>query len=370
MKDFKKTLFMKEAESGKGHSALVEILIAFVLLFISSVAMGIAQLPVLVIYLVNNKDYMSMLMSGKMDSQKMLSIMSNMPEWVMIDMLFAEILLTLIVILYCRIVEKRKLLTLGFVKDKMAKQYLLGIAFGAAAFSVAYLICVVTGSVKFEGIAKDTTPLYILGFFFGYLLQGMAEEVLCRGYLMVSLSRKYHVKQAIISSSLFFAFLHASNNGFSLLAFINLFLFGVFASLLLLVFGNIWIAGAFHSIWNFVQGNIYGIKVSGTSASSSVFLTSNTAGREIINGGSFGMEGGIAVTFVLVAGISLLLLHLYKRGDIIDITEQQIEQQEFAEIAGDVLYKQDDANTSHNSDNHITDNSTLKTVFDENYFKE
>lgn len=200
---------------------------------------------------------------------------------------------------------------------------------------------------------------------------------------MVSLSRRYHVTQAIIVSSLFFAFLHFSNSGFSLLAFINLFLFGVFASLLLLEFGNIWIAGAFHSVWNFVQGNIYGIQVSGTNKSSSVFVTSNVAGREIINGGSFGMEGGLSVTFILALGIVLLFYLLYKRGDIIDITQQQ-EQVVDAMQEIKAAYNSSDSTDNLNADNsnidnvdafvdsHTSDNdtSTQKTVFDENYFKD
>lgn len=369
MKDLKKALFMKEAANGKGHSLLAEMLIALILFFVASVAMGIAQIPVLAIYLINNKDYMSMLTSGKMDSEKIISVMANMPEWVMIDMLFAEILLTLIVLLYCRFVEKRKLSTLGFIKNGMVKQYLLGLAAGAATFSAVYLICVITGSVRFDGIASNSVPLYIVGFFFGYILQGMAEEVLCRGYLMVSLSRRYQVRMAITSSSLFFAFLHAFNNGFSLLAFINLFLFGVLASLLLIVFGNIWVVGAFHSIWNFVQGNVYGIQVSGINISSSIFATSNNVGREIINGGNFGMEGGLSVTFVLIAGISLLVWLLYKRGDIIDVSEQQEFAETTEDIAQDVTVGESDS-AFGSTISSVRDNSTQKTAFDENYFKD
>ena len=92
----------------------------------------------------------------------------------------------------------------------MVKQYIAGLVAGAAAFSAVYIICVVTGSVKCEGISQNIMPLYIIGYFLGYLLQGMAEEVLCRGYLMVSLSRRYHVTLAITASSLFFAFLHSA----------------------------------------------------------------------------------------------------------------------------------------------------------------
>lgn len=319
MKDIKKTLFMKEAASGKSHNILVEICIAILLFFIASVAMGLVQIPALTAYLLSNEDYMSMILTGRLDTQKMLSVLSNMPEWIMIVMLFAEILLTLIVMLYCRFFEKRKFSTLGFVKKGMVKQYLTGLIAGAAAFSIAYLLCLATGSIKCEGIATDISPLYIIGYFMGYLLQGMAEEVLCRGYLMVSLSRRYHVTLAIAASSLFFAFLHSSNSGLSLLAYVNLFLFGVFASLLLLDFGNIWIAGAFHSIWNFVQGNIYGVQVSGLNVTNSILSTSYTDGMEFINGGAFGMEGGLAVTLVFIAGIALLGRHLYKKGAIVDI---------------------------------------------------
>ncbi len=319
MKDIKKTLFMKEAASGKSHNILVEICIAGLLFFIASVAMGLVQIPALTAYLLSNQDYMSMLLAGRLDTQKMLSVFSNIPEWIMIVMLFAEILLTLIVMLYCRFFEKRKFSTLGFVRKGMVKQYLTGIIAGTVAFSIAYLLCLVTGSIKYEGIAASISPLYIIGYFLGYLLQGMAEEVLCRGYLMVSLSRRYHVTLAIVTNSLFFAFLHSSNNGVSPLAYLNLFLFGVFASLLLLDFGNIWIVAAFHSIWNFVQGNIYGVQVSGMRVTNSVVSTSYTDGMEFINGGAFGMEGGLAVTLVFMAGIALLCIHLYKKGAIIDI---------------------------------------------------
>lgn len=323
MKDIKKTLFMKEAASQKGHNILVEICIAVLLFFIGSIAMGFIQVPAMMAYLFSNKDYMSMIVSGRLDRQKMLSVLSDMPEWIMIVMLFAEILLTLIVMLYCRVFEKRKLSTLGFVKKGMVKQYIGGLAAGAAAFSAVYFICVITGSVKCEGISQNIMPLYIIGYFLGYLLQGMAEEVLCRGYLMVSLSRRYHVTLAVAASSLFFAFLHSGNSGLTPLAYINLFLFGVLASLLLLDFGNIWIAGAFHSIWNFAQGNIYGVQVSGMDVSNSVLSTSYTYGMEIINGGSFGMEGGLAVSFIFIAGIALLSYHLYKKGDIVDLQDFQ-----------------------------------------------
>ena len=87
----------------------------------------------------------------------------------------------------------------------------------------------------------------------------------------------------------------------------NLTLFGVFASLYFIKRGSIWGIGAFHSIWNLVQGNFWGLRVSGGATECSVFRTTMVEGRDIINGGAFGPEGGLAVTVVLLAGICVLL---------------------------------------------------------------
>ena len=139
------------------------------------------------------------------------------------------------------------------------------------------------------------------------MVQGMGEEVLCRGYLMVSGGRRYPMWVAVFSNAVIFAALHLLNYGISVLAFINLSLFGVFASLYFIKRGSIWGIGAFHSIWNLVQGNFWGLSVSGGATECSVFRTTMVEGRDIINGGAFGPEGGLAVTVVLLVGICVLL---------------------------------------------------------------
>ena len=67
-----------------------------------------------------------------------------------------------------------------------------------------------------------------------------------------------------------------------MLAFINLTLFGVFASLYFIKRGSIWGIGAFHSIWNLVQGNFWGLSVSGGATECSVFRTTMVEGRDSI----------------------------------------------------------------------------------------
>ena len=47
----------------------------------------------------------------------------------------------------------------------------------------------------------------------------------------------------------------------------------------------------------------------------SIFSSEMTKGREIFHGGDFGLEGGLAVTIVLMAGIVVLLVLINKKKD-------------------------------------------------------
>ena len=319
MKDIKKPEFMKNALTSKSHSAVLEVLIALAVFFISDIVMGIVQTPAMVIYLFTNKEYMSMLTSNSFDFAKIMDIALNMPPWVTAVTLMAQIVLIIGFLLYCRIFEKRKANTLGFRKKGFLLEYTKGIVIGAVLFVASYGFSLLTGSVRFlEEAAEGTTALYIIVFLVGFLIQGMAEEVICRGYLLVSLSKRYNVTMSIILSSLFFTMLHGMNAGIGFLAYINLFLFGAFLGLLFVRCENIWIVGAIHSIWNFVQGNILGVQVSGMQTLPSVFTTEFIEGREFINGGSFGSEGGFAVTLVLLVATALLLLNMSKKGYFVE----------------------------------------------------
>lgn len=315
MKDIKKPEFMKAALTARSHNAVLELMIALLVFFVGDVVVGILQAPVMVIYLLGNKEYLRMILSNSIDFNKIMNMMMNMPDWITVVSLLLEAGIIVVFILYCRIFEKRKAVTMGFRKQGAVIQYLKGIAIGVAAFLAAYVICTLTGSIEFIPSASNGfTGFYIFGFLLGYLVQGMAEEVICRGYLLVSLSRRYSVVSAVIMSAVFFSMLHGMNAGVGFLAFLNLLLFGLFMGLLFIRCENIWIVGAVHSIWNFLQGNIFGIQVSGQKLQPSLFTSEFLEGKEIINGGSFGVEGGMAVTLVLAVAIALLFWDMSKHG--------------------------------------------------------
>lgn len=298
---------VKEARGEKnGWNWCIELLVFVAVFFVCAIVMMVFMVPCEFIALAQNSAYKAALAAGDIEAAAEAATQLAATDGYTVLCLFADAVMIIVVLLFCRFIQKRRIRTLGFTKDGMVKEYLVGAAAGFVIFSVAILLCVVTGALRLEGISDTFSVGVFVLFALGYMVQGMAEEVLCRGYLMVSFSRRYPIAVAVIVNAVVFAALHLLNPGISLLAIINLILYGIFASCYFIRRGNIWGIGAFHSVWNLVQGNFYGIKVSGLEKTCTLFASSTTEGREIINGGAFGLEGGLAVTVVLVVGILLL----------------------------------------------------------------
>ena len=87
------------------------------------------------------------------------------------------------------------------------------------------MIAALAGGISIEGISPNFSVGYFVLFLLGFLIQGMAEEVLCRGYFMVSLARRYSLIVAIVTNAVVFAALHLLNSGITVLAFVNLVMF-------------------------------------------------------------------------------------------------------------------------------------------------
>ena len=284
----------------------MELLVFVVMFFVVTIGEVLVMLPIELAVMFTDQGYLDAVASQDIAKITEAAVRIASSDALTIGMLFANIAMILLTMLFCKVIQKRKMRTLGFVKKDMFKEYGIGLGVGFVIFTIAVLLCVITGSLKLGASVNFALGTWIL-FGLGYMIQGMAEEVLCRSYFMVSLARRYPMWVAVILNALFFAALHLGNSGISFLAFVNLTLFGVFASVYFIKRGNIWGIGAIHSIWNFVQGNFYGIKVSGMESSCSVFASAMTEGRDLIHGGAFGLEGGLAVTLVLVAGTLFLL---------------------------------------------------------------
>lgn len=284
------------------HHWAVDLMIALLLLFISSSAQGLITFSILLICICIR------VFSGQSvgdDLHMLITDIESSSQFTLFTLLLT-VTLILIPILYCTILERRPLESLGLSSAGWFREYVVGFLLGLVMLSIALGICILFGcaSMKWEG----SNPVLILAFLFGYLIQGMSEEVFCRGFLLQTLSICNPPWFAVLISSLFFASLHLFNRGITFLSFINLLLFGVFASTYMWRRGSIWGIAALHSAWNFTQGNLFGIPVSGLSSGPSILQAVLLDSGHIWNGGVFGLEGGLAVTIVLFTFTLLLFM--------------------------------------------------------------
>lgn len=226
----------------------------------------------------------------------------------MVFSLYLTVIPILVSVLYCRFIEHRSLRSMGFTKQHCLKDYLIGSVIAIVMMGSGILIATLGGALHFDGFTfKGSIGMLIL-FVIGWMIQGLSEEVQYRGFLLMSLGAKNHRWIAILVSSLAFAAAHLGNSGITVLSVVNLILYGAFAAIYFLRTDSIWGIAALHSFWNCAQGNLFGQKVSGLVLDTSLFTFSQNEGYDWLHGGSFGPEGGVAITLVLLIGITVLLL--------------------------------------------------------------
>ena len=251
----------------------------------------------------------------------------NLPEelpalisgfWMSLQLITAFGFVYVILWAWLKFFEKRPFWTLGFELKNAIKQYARGFLFGMLMFVGSVAILGAFGSVAFEsgdsskqGVAAIGGVILVL---IGWVIQGGAEEVLIRGWALPVIGARYKPWLGLLISSLIFVLLHGRNPGLSVIALINLALFGVFTGLYAMREGSMWGISALHSVWNWVQGNFFGFEVSGTQAEGGTLINLMETGDDWLTGGAFGPEGGIAVTIVLV--ISILITLFWKEKEV------------------------------------------------------
>ncbi|HEU3869415.1 TPA: CPBP family intramembrane metalloprotease [Streptococcus pneumoniae] len=217
---------------------------------------------------------------------------------------------------WTRKVEKRPIRTLGFYRENFLSNLLKGFSLGLALFLLTLLGLVALGQYRLDSIHLDTYSLAFTLFTIPFwILQGTAEEVVTRAWLIPQLAKRTNLKVAIIISSSLFTLLHLGNPGITFLSAIDLFLFGVAMSLYLLKTDTIWGIGGIHGAWNFAQGNLFGVLVSGQSSGTSIMKFTPQGNQDWLSGGSFGIEGSIVSSIILFLLILYLAYQLKKENE-------------------------------------------------------
>ena len=236
-------------------------------------------------------------------------------------LMYTTLISTLVVLFGVRLIERRSFRTMGLTRHHMLRNYAAGGVLGFAMIAAAFLLQVAAGALYNTGAAPTLPNLAGILLIFGWMLQGFNEELIFRGWLMMSVGTVSKAWTAVIYSSVFFMLFHLGNDGISPLACLNLTLFGIVTALLILRTDSIWAASAMHSAWNWGQGNFFGCKVSGIDPGVSVLKFAHSNAPDILTGGSFGPEGSILTTAVLIPVAILLLFSRRGSGAANDLKQ-------------------------------------------------
>lgn len=225
--------------------------------------------------------------------------------------------ISVLVFVRVKYIEKRKISTIGFTKDSWLKKYGKGFLIGFAMMAIVVLILFALGCVSVNKSPSQPTGYAALGgvmiILIGWIIQGATEEIVTRGWFMNVLAARYNMGFALILSSTIFGVMHLFNPEVNYIAVINIILVGLFYGIFVTKTNDLWAVCGMHSAWNFAQGNVFGFEVSGINVEVSSIFDLNLVGNNIIGGGNFGPEAGLAATFVLLSSIIIVVL-MDKKG--------------------------------------------------------
>ena len=115
-----------------------------------------------------------------------------------------------------------------------------------------------------------------------------------------------------IVSSLIFGVAHLLNPNVAVLGIINIFLVGLLFAYMYDKTKSLWMPIGYHITWNYFQGNVFGFPVSGTTPHG-LYGIDVSMGNNWLTGGSFGLEGGLLATLMIVLGFVVTNLYTKKR---------------------------------------------------------
>jgi membrane protease YdiL (CAAX protease family) len=199
-------------------------------------------------------------------------------------------------------VERRRWDVYGLPgKQALGRLFWIGALWGFAGISLLMLALYGLHAFAFGQVALHGARVLRFATFWAamFLLVGLFEEFLLRGYTQFTLARGIGFWPAALGLSCGFGLIHLRNDheqwrGLLAAAFI-----GFFFCLTLRRTGNLWFAVGFHAAWDWGETFFYSVPDSGMVAPGHL-LSSSLRGAEWLSGGSVGPEGSV-LCFVVIA---------------------------------------------------------------------
>jgi membrane protease YdiL (CAAX protease family) len=184
----------------------------------------------------------------------------------------------------------------GFAGGPASAVYLAGgFLIGAGAVSLLILTSVLTGLAEFTASTPDRSIAPLGALLFAGVL---GEEMIFRGYAFQYLIRWRNQPLIIIGSAALFGFAHLANGNVQFLGVANTVLWGCLLGYAYARARTLWLPSGIHFGWNLAlvafTSNMSGITIRATA------WDLQWSAGDLWSGGSYGLEGGLLTTIVVV----------------------------------------------------------------------
>jgi membrane protease YdiL (CAAX protease family) len=239
-------------------------------------------------------------------------------------------------------IERRPTSVYGLGGTRKLPHFFAGLAWGVTCLSLLIFtlwkagLLVIDSRLLFGAAAFRYGALWLIGF----LLVGLLEEYLTRGYLQYTLARgltsiyqwAFHTRHsaalgfwtAALIFSILFGLGHGNNPGESPIGLLSAGLASMVFCLSLWRTGSLWWAIGLHASWDWAQSFLYGVADSGTMVQHHLLAT-HPVGKPILSGGATGPEGSIFILAILslIAVIILFTLPRTQHNGAQTLARQQ-----------------------------------------------
>lgn len=211
--------------------------------------------------------------------------------------------------------ERRPVMAFGLRDTRLVRHVMLGLGGGLGAIGAVLLALAAGGFLRLDAVLLS--PAEALGYGAAwlavFLLVGLGEEALFRGYLQTVLTERLGFWLASVATSLFFAAMHAGNRGETVSGLAAVVVGGLALCVLLRASGSLWAGIGFHAGWDWGQSFLAGTPDSGAMMKGHLLAT-HAAGATRFSGGSVGPEGSVLAAPIFLLGLVLLAAALRRGG--------------------------------------------------------
>ena len=234
--------------------------------------------------------------------QKIQELLSRMPAWLEISVLFAGLAYGAAAIFYCKRFEKRSLASMGIVKKGALAELGAGLLIGCLLIGGLTAIGVAAGGLEAEPFSVESSriPLLLLALT-ASLVAGAGQELLLRGYFTPTVSGGVPAFFAVTVSTAVSMILTTSAKG--IIAYANILLLNLLLCVCTIKRGNLWAAIGLHGGWLFAAHFLFGFDLPADNRLCMVRVNGVSI-SEAMTGGVNGPTGSICATIVLIAAVA------------------------------------------------------------------